>query len=363
MQSQQINLFYSEGSSDKEYHAELLSCNDGFMVKFAYGRRGSTLTIGNKTTSPVAYDKARKIYDRLIAEKKGKGYTESESGAAYQDAPADKTFTGVKPMLLNPIDKAQVDVLLNDSHWGMQIKYDGERRLICQNTVDIIGINRKGLVVSLPRTVEETVAVMPFDQLLIDGESIGNVYVAFDLLEKDGQDLRGLSYLERYNQLLGVIAYSSESVIFAPLHTDREAKRQVFADARLNKEEGVVFKRLDAPYSPGCPNSGGNAVKFKFVESATVMVAAINDKRSVAIVVYDAAGITVPVGNVTIPPSHALPPVGAVSEVEYLYAFPTLYQPVYKGVRSDQDACDCTLAKLKLKKGITLPLAAYVLMS
>lgn len=359
MQNQKINLFFSEGSSDKEYHAELLSCDDGFIVKFAYGRRGSTLTIGNKTASPVAYDKARKIYDRLIAEKKGKGYTEFESGAAYQDAPADKTFTGVMPMLLNPIDKAQVDVLLNDSHWGMQIKYDGERRLIGKNTVNIIGINRKGLVVSLPRTVEETVAAMPFDQLLIDGESIGNVYVAFDLLEKDGKDLRGLSHLERYNQLLGIIkTYPSGSVIYAPLHTDREAKRQVFADARFNKEEGVVFKCLDAPYSPGCPNSGGNALKFKFVESATVVVAAINDKRSVAIVVYDAAGIAVPVGNVTIPPSHALPPVGAVIEAEYLYAFPTLYQPVYKGVRSDQDACDCTLAKLKLKKGITLPLAA-----
>ena len=47
-----------------------------FVVNFAFGRRDSTLQTGTKTSEPVDYDSAKKIYDRLVREKKAKGYTE-----------------------------------------------------------------------------------------------------------------------------------------------------------------------------------------------------------------------------------------------------------------------------------------------
>lgn len=75
-QAEKISLFFTEGSSDKVYHAQLEPKNDGFVVNFQYGRRGATLQAGTKTADPLPYDKAKKIYDKLVAEKKGKGYTE-----------------------------------------------------------------------------------------------------------------------------------------------------------------------------------------------------------------------------------------------------------------------------------------------
>src|SRR5258706_6041161 len=47
------SLYYREGSSDKEYHVEVVPANGLFLVNFAFGRRGSTLNTGCKTPSPV----------------------------------------------------------------------------------------------------------------------------------------------------------------------------------------------------------------------------------------------------------------------------------------------------------------------
>jgi len=37
------SLYYSEGSSDKEYHAEIVAIPGGNVVNFRYGRRGGTI--------------------------------------------------------------------------------------------------------------------------------------------------------------------------------------------------------------------------------------------------------------------------------------------------------------------------------
>jgi bifunctional non-homologous end joining protein LigD len=60
----------------------------------------------------------------------------------------------------------------------------------------------------------------------------------------------------------------------------------------------------------------------------------------------------VPVGNVTIPPNHPVPEVGAVVDVRFLYAFKesnSLYQPVYLGQRKDIEPHECILSQLKFK--------------
>ena len=42
-----ITLYYREGASDKVYQASLQPQNGGFVVHFAYGRRGSALATGS----------------------------------------------------------------------------------------------------------------------------------------------------------------------------------------------------------------------------------------------------------------------------------------------------------------------------
>ena len=80
-QLERITLYYREGSSDKVYQASIEPQGEGFVVNFAFGRRGSTMNTGAKTSSPVDYDSARKIYDKLIREKKAKGYAEGPDSA------------------------------------------------------------------------------------------------------------------------------------------------------------------------------------------------------------------------------------------------------------------------------------------
>ena len=80
-----ITLYYREGSSDKIYHAAVEAAGTGFVVNFAYGRRGSTLQTGTKTAKPVEYAAARNIYDKLVFEKTAKEYSPRPSSGIHRD--------------------------------------------------------------------------------------------------------------------------------------------------------------------------------------------------------------------------------------------------------------------------------------
>src|SRR4051794_8129298 len=80
---QRVTLYYRDGSSDKVYTAAIEPRGDGYVVTFAFGRRGAALQAGTKTTSPVTLEKAKTIYDKLVREKQAKGYTAGEDGAPF----------------------------------------------------------------------------------------------------------------------------------------------------------------------------------------------------------------------------------------------------------------------------------------
>ena len=126
-------LYYREGSSDKVYQCQIEPAGERFVVNFCYGRRGSTLNTGTKTNVPVDYDSAQRIYDKLIKEKRAKGYTEGEAGTRYQHS--DQQSSGVLPQLLNSIDEEQVLRLIQDDNWCMQEKQDGRRLLIRKRVI------------------------------------------------------------------------------------------------------------------------------------------------------------------------------------------------------------------------------------
>lgn len=68
------NLQFKEGNSDKVYEVDLCASGDKFLVNFRYGRRGAELKEGTKTDSPIALPDAEKIFQKLVDEKKRKGY-------------------------------------------------------------------------------------------------------------------------------------------------------------------------------------------------------------------------------------------------------------------------------------------------
>lgn len=369
MQDERISLYFREGNSDKEYHAQLEAQDEGFVVRFQYGRRGAALTAGTKTARPLDYAGARKVYDKLVREKLAKGYTEGESGERFQAGALEARFTGIVPQLLNPVDASEAERLLDDDAWVLQEKYDGQRRLarIINETREagetgacsVTGVNRRGLTVALPEAVARALAGMHrWAPLTIDGELVGEQLVVFDVLEFEGRDLRAHSqelrwtYVERVRDAMQAHG-ATAAVAVAWSCEGAQAKREAYLRLKREGKEGVVFKRRGAAYAAGRPNSGGPQRKRKFVHSATLVVEAANPgKRSVALVGLDAEGTPVRLGNVTIPPNHAVPAAGALVEVEYLYAYPggSLYQPQYRGERDDLERAAATTAQLHFKR-------------
>ena len=351
-----ITLYYREGSSDKVYQCAIEPAGNGrFAVTFAYGRRGSTMSTGSKTSSPVSYEEAKRIYDKLVREKMAKGYTPGADGTPYVGGNSDKQPSGLLPQLLNSIEDADVQRLIRDAAYCAQEKFDGRRLLIRKHGAAIEGINKKGLVVGLPEPVFQAIHKFPGDCIL-DGESIGDVFHVFDLLELDDADLRDQTYHRRLTALMNLLALVQQRTIrYTETAFTTAQKQRLLQQLKPANREGIVFKRLDAPYTPGRPNSGGPQLKHKFCATLSALVAKVNAQRSVEIRLLGKDG-WVTAGNVTIPPNHRLPAVGQVVEVRYLYAFPEsgiVYQPVYLGPRTDVEATECIVAQLKFKAADT----------
>ena len=346
-----ITLYYREGASDKVYQCGIEPAGERFVVNVAYGRRGATFNTGTKTNVPVDYPDARRIFDKLVKEKTAKGYTPGENGTPYQHTHAEPRATGVLPQLLNAADDDEIERLVADDQWAMQEKFDGRRMLVRKQGAAIHGINRKGLHVGLPSPVTVAAHAIPGD-FVLDGEAVGDSLHSFDLLELNGEDQRSLPYRQRLTALLNLLMSGQQRHIHYV--TTAYAAREKYD--RLEHlfhqgKEGVVFKRLDAPYTPGRPNSGGSQLKHKFYASLSAVVGKQNAQRSVEIMLRDGSQ-RVTAGNVTIPPTDRVPVIGSVVEVRYLYAFPEsgcLYQPTYLGPRSDVSERECTVAQLKYK--------------
>jgi len=349
-----ITLYYRKDGSDKVYQCAIETAGERFVVNYAHGRRGQTLNTGTKTNVPVDYDSAKRIFDQLVKEKKNHPktpYYEGEDGTPYHQPDSAERFTGLLPQLLNPIEEVEVSPLISDKNWVMQQKFNGRRMLIKKGDVEIHGINKKGCLIGLPETVFQDIYKLP-GNFVLDGESVGDVFYAFDLLVLNGEDIRPLSYHERLTSLMNLLASAQHRFIkYATTAFSKQEKTRLYQELKKGNQEGVVFKRLDAPYIPGKPNSGGAQLKHKFYATLSAVVAKINVQRSVEVRLLNCEG-WIPCGNVTIPANHKIPKVGQVVEVRYLYAHKesnALVQPIYEGPRDDVDVSECVLSQIKYK--------------
>jgi len=352
--TQQITLYYRQGSSDKVYQVAIDPSGTGFVVNFTFGRRGSSLQTGTKTPTPVDFEAASKIFDRLVKEKTAKGYTIGEAGTPYQHSNNESRVSGLLPQLLNPIDEAQADQLITDDAWWAQEKFDGKRILIRKSGDTVEGVNRKGLIVPVALCIANAVrGMLAAQSCVLDGEDVGDVYIVFDALERDGQDLRSMPYSQRYAAAVDLADSCIDNFVrYAPAAIDPGAKQELLHQLRDHRREGIVFKRHDAPYTVGRPARGGPQLKLKFTATCSCIVAGANgSRRSVRLELLDGSGRRVGVGNATIPASHDIPCAGQIVEVQYLYAYVggALYQPVYHGRRDDLRQSDCVLSQLKFK--------------
>jgi len=345
-----ITLYFKQGSSDKVYQASIEPKDCGFVVNFAYGRRGTTLQTGTKTTTPLNFEAAKAIYDKLVKEKTGKGYTPGVNGTPYQHTDKEQQSTGIQPQLLNAIEESDLPRLICDPGFWMQEKHDGRRLLIQKQDGVITGINKLGLSVAVPSTIEDAAKAFAHD-FLMDGEAVGDVLHVFDLLSIEGEDVRRQAYTDRYLHLMNLLASGQQRHIkFVESAYMPKQKHEMLDRLKREGREGIVFKHLNALYTAGRPASGGSQFKFKFCESASFIVGKVNSKRSVSLKLLDGTNL-VSVGNVTIPANKAIPKPDDVVEVRYLYAFRggRIFQPVYLGPRDDVAPQECSIDQLKYR--------------
>ena len=365
MPIQETTLYFRDDGSDKVYRAAIEEKDGAYVVNFEFGRRGSAMKTGTKTAKPVELAPAVTIYERLVNEKLAKGYTPGEDGTPYAGGELAGQVSGFNCQLLS-VAEFSIEAYVGNPAWAAQEKFDGERCpvMVDCTTGEARGINRRGLFRALPEDVAAEAGVLgrAFSDraaaVILDGELMGDRLVVFDLAfsrsaddsEATGSGFHEQDFLNRYRLLESAFALPPKALTLAPLAETEEEKARLVEDVRNRNGEGVVWKRTRASYAAG---RSLDALKTKFIETASVIAGPVNgSKRSVSMFVLGRMGERVECGNVTIPPNRPIPDEGTIVEVAYLYAFPEsdkLYQPIYKGERTDIAEGECVIGQFKYR--------------
>lgn len=358
-------LYCTKGSSNKEYHLALEKGTDGYLVRYANGKRGSTLTRGLKTPAPTSLEIAQKVYEKTLREKLRDDYYpagETVDADVQTIVASQREKIDFEPQLLIPIDEAKADELAATGLYAIQIKADGERRFVHYQDGSVTFGNRKGEQTQardcITQSILDFAKITGYSSFKWDCEDMGDSLVVFDVIEHDGVNFKDSAYsFQERNKCLSRLQCLFHSIGFEEClqvakeidPADYEAGK---ARAEFDAEEGLVFKKWDSVIEPGTAHN--THFKLKFWKDATVRVASVHPtKRSVAIEVLD-GDRWVRVGNVTIPVNASIPAPDTLIDVKYLYAYPnggSLFEPSFKRVRTDLTEQDCSIDKLSYKKG------------
>ena len=369
------DLACKSGSKDAVYHLQIVELAGGFVVNYQNGRAGGTLAGGSKSPKgPGTLELARKTFDKVVKEKMSasppyRPMPGEGSEFTQLSAQMEERSNGLLPQLLNDLPPTiNLEDLMRDPNFAVQQKFDGERRMLKLESItgQPIGSNRRGLQVPIPL---EIAASLRGVVCTLDGEIIGNQIHAFDLLELDGEDLRGLPYGMRKERLNRIAPNFGPHITVVKDALTLPQKLALWRGTRRLKQEGIVLKDLNAPYTEGRPHCFGSQYKVKNWNAATVEVMGITpDKRSVTVGVRNPdsgqpAALSV-VGAVTIATNQDIPAVGDLIDVKYLYAFEggSLFQPTFKGMRTDLEPTAANVTQL-IFKAANLDVARRLLIS
>jgi len=360
MQTEQAALHFRQGSSDKVYHLQLENVDDQWSVQAQWGRRGSALQSDVKA-SGVTYEEAKRVYDRILREKVGKGYQIAEATANGHAAisvglPATKEHSGHTPELLTPIEEPEALQLAQDVSWWFQQKFDGRRLAVQKADGKYSGINKLGQIIPIDSRLAGILALVPAQGFLADGEITDSHFYIWDLLSVNDTDLRIQPYEIRYVHLTRLFRGVHETLRVCQTAMTPKDKRAFVKAMHDANAEGFVCKNRYAAYAGG---RAGQHYKCKFVATASFIVGPKPDKkatdghRSIALYLLDGNQPRF-MGTVGVPDRYPLPRVEQIVEVRYLYCHPgtegKLIQAKYFGkVRDDIEIAECTVSQLKVK--------------
>lgn len=363
-----IALAYNDlaqgGSSDKVYHASLHHTDKvgGWSVTIQYGRRGASLMSQTKGKE-MLYDHAKKLYDKIVREKKAKGYIEEGVAPAPQKAPSGASVADIKPPeLLEEIINGAHLAYVNDPAYWMQDKSDGVSRGVIKAGGEIFGINKKGQPVPLPAELVGELSLIFLDTFQIDAELVGSKLICRDILVAN-VDISQAPYWERFAVLQRKLGEQSLKLVTIVETWTGADKAPALERSRAERREGVVFKLTSAPYRAG---RNGQHKKYKYIKTLSAIAGPPkqNGKESVELFLHntDWDGIEThggePIDTERMKRCGTVSLIGKpkvnegdVVEVAYLYAMPSglMVQARLLSVRTDVDQSECTTAQLIYK--------------
>jgi bifunctional non-homologous end joining protein LigD len=197
--------------------------------------------------------------------------------------------TSTFPKHLQPMLATLTDAPFDDKDWIFEDKYDGFRIVATIESGEVTLYSRNGKIISHNYVdVAKALEGIKHDAV-IDGELVAigidglshfqllqNVhrheanlqYCAFDLMFQDGDDLRGLSLLERKKRLKAILP---KHKLIAFSHHRATFGTKFFKEADRKGLEGIMAKRGDSQYLSGARTD--NWLKIKTSKRQEVVIA------------------------------------------------------------------------------------------
>lgn len=164
-----------------------------------------------------------------------------------------------------PLPVGQLHRPFDDPDWIFEVKYDGFRAIahVADGKAELFPRNPgahptwQALRAGLARDFGHHELVLDGELACLDADGCPvfmdllwqrrePVFIAFDLLHLDGEDLRDWPLVERKERLRKVLLSSSTSVLYAQYVVERG--RSLFDQVLVLDLEGIVAKLADAPY-------------------------------------------------------------------------------------------------------------------
>jgi bifunctional non-homologous end joining protein LigD len=172
--------------------------------------------------------------------------------------------------------------------WRFEIKWDGFRAIARVEDDDVRLWSRNGKALeakhrsvaeALPHALTHADCVLDGELCAFDENGVPRfelfqrgegaiAYVVFDLLELDGEPVIAEPWIRRRELLSELIVPGAPIVVLSQIYDDGEA---LLAAARQRGLEGIMAKRMQAPYRPGRRSDDWRKIKLR--EEATLLIA------------------------------------------------------------------------------------------
>lgn len=264
----------------------------------------------------------------------------------------------LEPMLATEESPTRLPAYVADPGWALQEKIDGHRALLSIADGTATAYGRDGQVSQHTERLRSP-HHLPCYALLrghvaLDGEYVNGVLHVFDLVyrtDPGGTVLPAMGFGERLaglHSLFEAGCLSRDLFRLVPTATTHEAKAELALECVRRPAEGVIARRLSAPYYPGTTSTG--VVKLKFVKDADLVVIGLRHKGkdNAVLGAYEPGNpVPVPVGRASTNGKDVIA-IGDVVLVRYqrFTKGGRLREPRILARRTDKPAAECTIDQL-----------------